>query len=60
MKKLKRKIISGGIILSGIICLLGISSLIEGSGGKDSISVSAPLEKEMPIIILDAGHGEST
>ncbi len=59
MKKIKRKVISGGILsVCAVIGLLAISKL--NSVNEKGAIPAALIETadETPIIIIDAGHGE--
>lgn len=59
MKKLKRKIV-GGLILAGSVLLsLGVISHINKDFSFDSLPASIDYQVAPPIIVLDAGHGES-
>ena len=61
MRKVHRKIV-GGALLCGcaLFTLYGASSIAE-KAENESLPVSiTDIDDEMPIIILDAGHGAST
>lgn len=60
MKKVKRKIISGAIVFGCAIFAIGALSALNRKNQNDALPVSVSYEDEKPIIILDAGHGEST
>lgn len=56
MKKTKRKIISGIILISCVMIAFGAA--VKFSGDKNgAIPVSVDYEIQKPIIVLDAGHG---
>ena len=59
MRNPKRKIIAGAVFFAcGVIAIAGGSAIAKKA---DSIPVSAiGLTDETPVIVLDAGHGEST
>lgn len=59
MKKTKRKIISGVIMIGCTLFTLGIVSRLGKNVEKGAIPVSVDYATEKPIIVLDAGHGES-
>lgn len=61
MNKIKRKIISGAVIFGGAIIALSAFSKLNEKSDNGAIPVSLlSYENEKPIIVLDAGHGEST
>ncbi len=57
MNKLKRKIITGCILAGGIISVAGGSLILRSTSKNGTIPVSADMGAELPIIVLDAGHG---
>ena len=59
MKNPKRKIIAGAVFFAcGVIAIAGGNTIAKKA---DSIPVSAlGITDETPVIVLDAGHGEST
>lgn len=57
MNKLKRKIITGCILAGGIISVAGGSLILRSTSKNGTIPVSADMGTELPIIVLDAGHG---
>lgn len=59
MKKAKRKIISGAIAAVCAVSALGGYALLS-SRQNSTIPVSVDYETEKPVIVLDAGHGESS
>lgn len=59
MRKVKRKIISGIIVAGCAVLSLGTYALVSNHE-KGSVPVSLNYESEKPVIVLDAGHGESS
>ncbi len=59
MKKIKRKIIGGLIFTGSVLFSLGAISHLGKSSSYDSLPASIDYHVEPPIIVLDAGHGES-
>ena len=60
MKKITRKIISGVIVFGFAVFGLTALTQISNKAENNSIPVSMlSYDDEKPIIILDAGHGES-
>jgi N-acetylmuramoyl-L-alanine amidase len=61
MRKVHRKIVSGALLCGcALFTLYGASRIAErAENGALPVSVS-DMEKEQPIIVLDAGHGAST
>lgn len=61
MRKTHRKIVSGALLCGcALFTLYGASQIAErAESGTISVSVT-DAEKVVPIVILDAGHGEST
>ena len=61
MKKTNRKIISGALLCVCSLIALYSASQITERAGNGALPVSlTDFDKEDPVIILDAGHGEST
>lgn len=61
MKNVKRKILTSSIFLGCAFFALGAASVISRNVSPDAVTASvSSLERETPVIILDAGHGEST
>lgn len=60
MDKIKRKILSGAVLAGcALIGLEGISLLSHRNAGEAIPTSLVTNESEKPIIVLDAGHGES-
>ena len=60
MDKIKRKIISGAVLAGcALIGLGGISLLSHRNAGEAIPTSLVTNESEKPVIVLDAGHGES-
>lgn len=60
MDKIKRKIISGAVIFGCAAIALGAGAKISRKAEKNALPVSViSYDEEKPIIVLDAGHGES-
>lgn len=57
MKKTKRKIISGVILIGCTLFTLGVMAKLGKNRENGAIPVSVDYETEKPIIVLDAGHG---
>lgn len=58
MKKTKRKIISGVILIGCTLFALGTVAKLGKNEDNGAIPTSVDYEAEKPIIVLDAGHGE--
>ena len=61
MTRIKRRIISGGIVFGCVMTAIGAGAKL--SRGVENAAVPAALSvnfSEPPTIILDAGHGGST
>lgn len=60
MKKAKHKILFGAVFFGCAIAAIGGAAFISEKMEKQSVTVSLMSEQEeLPVIILDAGHGES-
>ena len=61
MRKTHRKIVSGALLCGcALFTLYGASQIAErAEHGALPVSIT-DMENEIPIVILDAGHGEST
>lgn len=61
MNKIKRKIIGGAVIFGCAVIGLSAAAKISQKAKSDAVPVSMlSQENEIPVIVLDAGHGEST
>ncbi|MCM1506140.1 MAG: hypothetical protein NC177_03250 [Ruminococcus flavefaciens] len=61
MNKITRRIISGALVFGCAVFGLTALSHISSKSDKDSLPVSLmSYDEEKPIIILDAGHSESS
>ena len=60
MKNPKRKIIGGVVISVCVLCAAAAGSKADNRKSEDSVTVSSLPAEKTPIIVLDAGHGEST
>lgn len=59
MKKIQRKIIFGAGIIGCALAALAGTAIIERRAAPDVMSASVnSVGQELPVIILDAGHGE--
>lgn len=60
MKKTKRKIISGALLCGCAVFTLYAASRIAEKTENGALPVSmTSLDDEKPVIVIDAGHGES-
>ena len=59
MNKIGKKIIKKAVCLSGIICIIAAVSKLSENYNNDVIPASLNFSDDTPIIVLDAGHGES-
>ena len=61
MKKTHRKIVSGALLCGcALFTLYGASRIAERAENGALPTALTDLDNEKPIIVLDAGHGEST
>ena len=61
MRKTHRKIVSGALLCGcALFTLYGASRIAERAEKGTLPVVLSDLENEMPVIIIDAGHGGST
>ncbi len=61
MNKIRRKIISGAIFAGCAFIGIGGIALVNSRISDDAVPASLiTSENEKPIVIIDAGHGEST
>ena len=54
------KLIASGITLCCCAAAVGALSVINSRGGSGAAPAALIQDSELPVIILDAGHGEST
>lgn len=60
MRKIHRKIVSGALLCGCALFTLYGASRIAERNEKGALPVSlTDIERETPVIVLDAGHGES-
>lgn len=57
MNKIKRKIILGALLFGGAAAVIAGGSIVSERGSAVPAFADG-LSEELPIIILDAGHGE--
>jgi len=62
MNAIKRKIVRSGLCLLGAaaVCALGIRTALTRSEANSPDAVAVSAGTSPPVIVLDAGHGEST
>ena len=61
MKRIHRKIVSVSILIGCALTAAAGTALVKDRIEKNSLPVSGiGIDEELPVIILDAGHGEST
>ena len=58
MKKIKRKITCGAILVGCTLFAFGAVAVLDSKDKNGAVPVSVGYETEKPIILLDAGHGE--
>lgn len=62
MKAIFKKLLRRGITVCAAltVCALGIRTAVRRSAANAPDAVTASAKAEPPVIVLDAGHGEST
>ena len=60
MKKIRRKIISGGVLAFCAVFTVTAGARISGKVKNEAVTVSAAVNDTPPVIVLDAGHGASS
>lgn len=61
MKRIKQKLISGTVLCGCMLFALYGMSRVSEKADNGAIPVSLTgIENDKPVIVLDAGHGEST
>ena len=61
MKKIHRKIVSVSLLIGCVLTAAVGTVIVNENANKTSLPVSGVgFDEELPVIILDAGHGEST
>lgn len=60
MNKVNRKIFLGVLFFGCAIAGIGGASVLSEKIASNSIPTSIVTEQKLPVIILDAGHGESS
>lgn len=60
MNKVNRKILLGTLFFACAITAIGGASVISGKIAQNAVPASLVSEQNPPVIILDAGHGESS
>lgn len=60
MKNVKRMIFSGAVVSVCAVSAIAAAAGLRGNNSGESLPVSAKVSKKAPVIVLDAGHGEST
>jgi len=58
--KNKINLIASGITLCCCAAAVGAVSVISSRNGEDAAPATILQDEELPVIVLDAGHGEST
>ena len=58
--KNKIKLIASGITLCCCAAAVGAVSVVSSRNGEGAAPAAILQESELPVIVLDAGHGEST
>lgn len=59
MKSANHKILIGTLFFGGAIACIGGASVLSEKIASYSVPASIISEQKLPVIILDAGHGES-
>ncbi len=59
MNRIKRRIILGALLFGGTAAVIAGGSVISEKGSTVP-AFADDLTEELPVIILDAGHGESS
>ena len=59
MNTLKIKLIASGITLCCCAAAVGAAAVINGRADGGAMPTALMNDEELPVIILDAGHGES-
>lgn len=60
MNKVNRKILVGTLFFGCSIAAIGGAAVLSDKISENAVPVSLIAEQELPVIILDAGHGESS
>ena len=56
----KIKLIASGITLCCCTAAVGAFAFLGRNNDSDAVTAALTTDKELPVIVLDAGHGEST
>lgn len=58
MNKVNRRILTGVLFFSCAIAAIGGASVLSEKIASRSVQTSVISEQKLPVIVLDAGHGE--